>query len=163
MPFEISLSRPANALLERLPTSFRDEIKEGLKVLQENPDRKRAKADIGKLMNVGDCWRLRIGDYRIFFRSETNAAQVFVDMIVHKQQAEKEIARLLKKTKRKKMEIRLKKIAEVIRFDGNGRIAKIVKTIRRACRGRPVDRFRIAPTNLKAKVSPKHGAGFFLQ
>ena len=102
MPFKIFLSRSAEKQLGSFPEQIQDKIKENLNVLKDNPERKRAKADIRPLVNVQEYWRLRIGDYRVYYRIKNSSAEVCVDIIIHKNHAEKEIARLRKKVAGKK-------------------------------------------------------------
>jgi len=67
--FSVSISYSALKDLNSLDNRIKKRIKFSLKGLEEDPFRRRAKADIKKLRGLKnpDLYRLRVGDYRIVY------------------------------------------------------------------------------------------------
>lgn len=79
MSFDIRLHPDAIKFLKGLDEGTRSRIKSALRNLEDDPFKKRPKADIKKLIGTKgreDLYRLRIGDYRAIYAIEGNTVWV---------------------------------------------------------------------------------------
>lgn len=89
MKFKLIILDKAKDALNELPRDTKGRIEEGLEVLKENPWRRRPNADIKKLKNAGENWRIRIGDYRAVYTIINNTKEVRVKKFTHSNKKEK--------------------------------------------------------------------------
>ncbi len=82
MSFRVTLSETAVRQLRRLPKETRNRIAKVLRVLEEDPFRPRAKADIRMIDGTEPRkYRLRIGEYRAIYvvvKDEVRVIEVFI-------------------------------------------------------------------------------------
>jgi mRNA interferase RelE/StbE len=79
MVFDIRLHPNAVKFLKGLDEDTRNRIKSALRSLEDEPLKKRSKADIKKLKGTKgreDLYRLRIGDYRAVYAVEGDSVWV---------------------------------------------------------------------------------------
>ncbi len=78
MKFEILIFTSAEKEMKSLESKTRERIKSAVKVLEEDPFRRRAKADIKKLHGLKDpeLYRLRVGDFRIVYYVEKSSVTI---------------------------------------------------------------------------------------
>src|SRR2546430_602459 len=68
MAFEVRLSQTAERELRGFDAGIQRRLREAMRVLQEDPFRKRPQADIKKLHGAwAGFYRLRLGQYRVFY------------------------------------------------------------------------------------------------
>lgn len=71
------MSETASKYLRRLAAHERERVVDGLRVLQESPRKRRAGADIKKLVGTSPPkYRLRIGPYRAVYAVEGRVVRV---------------------------------------------------------------------------------------
>jgi mRNA interferase RelE/StbE len=63
MEFTIQFSKPALESLERIPKNYKDRIVDAIKHLKHN----QHPHGNAKLEDISDCYRIRIGDYRLIY------------------------------------------------------------------------------------------------
>jgi len=82
MRYRITLSETAVRQLRKLPREDRTQVARGLRVLEDDPFRPRAKADIRALEGTEPRkYRLRVGDYQAVYaveKGEVRMIEVFV-------------------------------------------------------------------------------------
>lgn len=88
MSFNIVISETARNALNALSKNIQEKIKNSLKVLKDNPWRRRPNADIKKLKNT-NSWRIRIGDYRAVYSIDNSEKEVRIQKITHSNMKEK--------------------------------------------------------------------------
>jgi mRNA interferase RelE/StbE len=77
MKYQVLLSKTSYNYLKKLPEKEKKKIKEGLKELENDPSKTRAKVDIKKLINTKpQKYRLRIGNYRSVFVIEEKTVKI---------------------------------------------------------------------------------------
>lgn len=89
MRFKVVVSDIAQNALDGLQRGIKERIKEGMKVLSEEPWRKRPNADIKKIKNAPGNWRLRIGDYRTVYTIVHDIKEVRVKKLTHSNKKKK--------------------------------------------------------------------------
>lgn len=89
MRFNVVASDTARDALNELQENIKDKIEEGLKVLKEDPWRRKAKADIKRVVRAPKHWRLRIGDYRAVYTIVNNTKTVLIKKITHSNRKDK--------------------------------------------------------------------------
>ncbi len=82
MAYNVSLTRAATKELDALPATMHARVAEAIRGLQNEP-RPR-----GCLKLKGESvWRIRVGDYRVFYAIRDDEAQVLVLEIGHRKDA----------------------------------------------------------------------------
>ena len=78
MGFEILYERKANAMLRRLPTNTRKRLVSKIEQLAHNPD--ALNQNVKKLQGrrYKEIYRLRVADWRIFYRIQRQQIQIVV-------------------------------------------------------------------------------------
>ena len=87
MTFEVRIDRHADRALAAFPRTVAQRIEAKLKALQSDPLRPRPSADIKRLHGDAAVYRLRIGDYRIFYFVYPEAKVVVVTDVRHRSHA----------------------------------------------------------------------------
>lgn len=85
MAFAVALRNKADRAIGRLGESLRDRIYAGLQALKENPLHARPGADIKMLRGDRGQYRLRIGEYRVFYVVDDKT--VYVTDVLHRSHA----------------------------------------------------------------------------
>ncbi len=83
MRWDVDLTNPAERQIARLPTSVQRRVFAGLEGLKTVP----RTGDIKKLAGTGSDYRLRVGDYRVFYTLERDAQVVVVTAVRHRSSA----------------------------------------------------------------------------
>ena len=89
MIFKLIILDKAKDALNKLSRDNKCKIEERLEVLKEAPWRKNPNADIKKLKNAGENWRIRIGDYRAVYTIIDNTKEVRVKKFAHSNKKKK--------------------------------------------------------------------------
>jgi mRNA-degrading endonuclease RelE of RelBE toxin-antitoxin system len=89
MIFKLIILDKAKDALNKLSRDNKGKIEERLEVLKETPWRKKPNADIKKLKNAGENWRIRIGDYRAVYTIIDNTKEVRVKKFTHSNKKKK--------------------------------------------------------------------------
>jgi len=83
MQYKIEFTKQAAKEFLKLPASVRDTIIKKLKFLAADPG--AINNNIKKLQGVEDCYRLRIGDYRVIYRIINLKVVIEIIKIGHRQ------------------------------------------------------------------------------
>lgn len=81
MTFEVRLTRPAIKALDA------QRIRRGMRVVAEDPRRRRSGADIKRLHAEPGVYRLRVGDHRVFYVIFPGEQAVYVTDVRHRSRA----------------------------------------------------------------------------
>lgn len=87
MTWEVRFDRHAMRALSGLDESVRKRLQAGAVPLMEDPLRRRAGADIKRLQGQPGVYRLRIGDYRLFYVTYREQRVVVVTDVRHRSHA----------------------------------------------------------------------------
>jgi mRNA interferase RelE/StbE len=79
----IDISKMANKQIDRLDSATRKLILKSISSFRQNP----GSVDIKKLQNRKDCWRIRIGDWRIIIRIEWQRGIAYVLQVLNRRDA----------------------------------------------------------------------------
>ncbi len=88
MSFTVLLHPKAAKALKKLPASIRERIVEGLKELQERPEK-------GDPLKPSQFWRIRVGDYRAIYEIDRQTHRVIVLHVGHRNSVYDEFSRLI--------------------------------------------------------------------
>ncbi len=90
MTYNILIEEKAVKELKSLPQEIKNRIKSKIKdILKEDP-LPGGKGDIKRIRGT-DYWRLRVGDYRVFYDVDRGEGNVYILSIRHRSNAYKEI------------------------------------------------------------------------
>ena len=81
-PWIVIVTSNAERELKRLAPEVRDRVLKGIDRLHSGSTR-----DIKKLKNYPDTWRLRIGDWRIFFTVTFRERAIYILSVRHRREA----------------------------------------------------------------------------
>lgn len=87
MTFEVRLDRHADRALDGFPDTVAKRLLAKLTVLKADPIRPRPGADIKKLHDAPGVYRLRLGEYRIFYTVFPGHGVVVVTDVRHRSHA----------------------------------------------------------------------------
>jgi mRNA interferase RelE/StbE len=87
MTFEVRIDRHADRALASFPPSVANRLTNKMAMLKVDPMRPRPRADIKRLHDKAGVFRLRVGDYRIFYSVYRNEKVVVVTDIRHRSHA----------------------------------------------------------------------------
>lgn len=87
MTFEVRITGPASKALEDLPRDVSDRVRMAMRALVTEPRRRRPGADIKRLQGEPGVFRLRVGDYRVFYVIYPDESVVYVTSILHRSRA----------------------------------------------------------------------------
>lgn len=87
MTYEVRIDRHADRALDSLPVSVAKRLTSKMAVLKVDPLRPRPGADIKRLHDVPGVFRLRIGDYRVFYSVYPDDRIVVVTDVRHRSHA----------------------------------------------------------------------------
>ncbi len=87
MTWEVRFSGHAVRALSGLEGGVRQRLQAGAVALREDPLRRRPGADIKRLQGQSGAFRLRIGDFRIFYAVFAQARVVVVTDVRHRSHA----------------------------------------------------------------------------
>lgn len=87
MTFEVRIDRHADRALGAFPRPVAVRLESRLKVLQADPVRARPGADIKRLHDTPGVFRLRVGEYRIFYTVYPDQKVVVVTDVRHRSHA----------------------------------------------------------------------------
>ncbi|MFP4143282.1 MAG: type II toxin-antitoxin system RelE family toxin [Thermoplasmata archaeon] len=90
MTYELLIEERAIDELKSLPDDVQNRIKAKIKDILKDDPLPGGKGDIKKIAGT-EYWRLRIGDYRVFYDVEREAKKVYVLSIRHRSNAYKEL------------------------------------------------------------------------
>ena len=82
--YTIELTRSARKAYVKLPSKLRASIQEKLQKLAISP--LNSTQDIKKLQGVDECYRLRVGDYRVLYRLDNQVLIIEVIKITHRKE-----------------------------------------------------------------------------
>ena len=85
--FEVRVARHADRALAKLSPALVRRIEAGVRTLAVDPYRPRPGADIKMLHGERNYYRLRLGDYRVFYHVFPDQAVVVVDDVRHRSHA----------------------------------------------------------------------------
>ncbi len=88
MSFTALLHPKAANGLKKLPPPIRDRLLEGLRGLQEAPEK-------GDRLKPSQFWRLRVGDYRAVYEIDRKARRIVVLHVGHRKNVYDEFSRLV--------------------------------------------------------------------
>jgi mRNA interferase RelE/StbE len=75
--FSISVGKKPAKAIRDLEPKFKQKIKDALDMLQINPWPAR-EYDLSKIEGLEDCFRIRIGDYRVCYHVNTDIKEITV-------------------------------------------------------------------------------------
>jgi mRNA interferase RelE/StbE len=87
--YKIELKKSAAKELIKIPKTYQQQIIDGLKVLESNPNTQIL--DIKKLQTKGDFFRLRIGLYRVIYEVRKSQVLIYVIKIAHRKEVYKKL------------------------------------------------------------------------
>lgn len=85
MAFGVALRKKADRALGRLPATMQARLMAGLQELKQDPLTPRLKADIKMLRGDRGQFRLRVGEYRVFYVVDGDT--VYVTDLLHRSHA----------------------------------------------------------------------------
>lgn len=77
MSYRLLIHKSVSKFLEKCPTKQRQDIKEKLDLLKQNPSN-HSQLDIKILHSYKDLYRLRIGQYRLIYQIKENELIIFL-------------------------------------------------------------------------------------
>lgn len=77
MPWEVLIASSAKKSLRRLPDDLRDDVERALDLLSADPSR----VDLRKLSGRQDEWRVRVRDWRVILRLDSERGVILVKSI----------------------------------------------------------------------------------
>lgn len=83
MPYSVLLISGAERDRRKLPSEIRSRITRTLLALEQEP----RPPGVTKLSETANCWRIRVGDYRVLFEVDDEAQTVLVLRISHRREA----------------------------------------------------------------------------
>ncbi len=90
MTYNLLIEERAVKELKSLPDDIRNRIKNKIKdILKEDP-LPEGKGDIKKITGA-EYWRLRVGDYRVFYDVDRGDKKVYILSVKHRSNAYKEL------------------------------------------------------------------------
>ncbi len=90
MRFDLMIEKRAVEELKSFSDEKRNRIKDKIKEILKDDPLPRGKGDIKKIKD-SDFWRLRVGDYRVFYDIDKEEGTVYILSIKHRSDAYKEL------------------------------------------------------------------------
>jgi len=87
--YRVLLHPKAARFLEKADASVRDKVKQGLRGLENSPERK------GERLKHSQFWRIRVGDHRAIYEIDEKEKTVIILFIGHRRDVYDEFTRLL--------------------------------------------------------------------
>jgi len=87
--YRVLLHPKAARFLEKADASVRDQVKQGLRDLENSPERR------GERLKHSQFWRIRVGDYRAIYEIDEEKKTVIVLFIGHRRDVYDEFSRLI--------------------------------------------------------------------
>ena len=89
MSYRVLLHPKAARFLEKANASVRDQVKQGLRDLENSPERR------GERLKHSQFWRIRVGDYRAIYEIDEEKKTVIILFIGHRRDVYDEFSRLI--------------------------------------------------------------------
>ena len=89
MSYRVLLHPKAARFLEKANASVRDQVKQGLRDLENSPERR------GERLKHSQFWRIRVGDYRAIYEIDEEKKTVIILFIGHRRDVYDEFSKLL--------------------------------------------------------------------
>jgi len=87
--YRVLLHPKAARFLEKADASVRDQVKQGLRDLEDFPERR------GERLKHSQFWRIRVGDYRAIYEINEEKKTVIILFIGHRRDVYDEFSRLM--------------------------------------------------------------------
>jgi len=87
--YRVLLHPKAARFLEKANASVRDQVKQGLRDLENSPERR------GERLKHSQFWRIRVGDYRAIYEIDEEKKTVIILFIGHRRDVYDEFSKLL--------------------------------------------------------------------